>query len=153
MGARIDITAAVETFRFARAELGSDEAAMAVVLSAYAHTSGGAIERRPKQLILQCVCERFDVAIDDMLGESVTSTVSRARRVAMWILHASGYSYREAGERVNRKRTDAIRACQSVDRHEELQAETAEVARMIAERLPAVKGAPVVWPRAAGASK
>ena len=138
MSARIDIHAACETFRFARAELGSDEAAMAVVLSAYARTATGAIERRPKQVILECCCERFDVTLDELLGDGRTSTVSKARRSAAWLLHASGYSYNETSAVLGRKRqTDAIRACQRVDTNPKMQAEVAVVAGMIAERVPA----------------
>jgi chromosomal replication initiation ATPase DnaA len=145
---RVDIAAVLATFRFASAELGSEEAGMAVAMRAFALSVRGQIERRPRQLILECTCEHFDVALDDLLGDGRTSTVSRARRAAAWLLRANGYSYGETAKALGRKNnTDAIRACHSVDRHEDLQAEVAQVAGMIAERLPAVKGAPVIWPK------
>ena len=75
---RVDIASVLETFRFASAELGSEEAGMAVAMRAFALSVRG---------------------------------------------------------------------------KDELLTEAAQVAGMIADRLPEVKGAPVVWPKAANGSR
>jgi chromosomal replication initiation ATPase DnaA len=147
MRPHVDIRAVLETFRFASAELGSEEAGMAVAMRAFAMNSKGQVERRPPQLILDCTCERFEVTREELIGPSQKHRVARARRAAMWLLYANGQSYQETATWVGRKTAEeAMRSIRTVEGDEELQREIGAVAAMIAERLPDVKGAPVIWP-------
>ena len=139
----------VATFEFASAELGSKRLGMAVAMRAYALSVGGQVELTPHQLILECVCEVFDVTLPELLGPSQKHNVARARRAAQWLLKANGYSYSKSAEHTGRKTSaEAYRSCQAVKGDDELQREIGAVAGMIADRLPTVKGAPVIWPRA-----
>ena len=146
---KVDLASAVETYHFALSELGSEQQAMAVVLRAYSLTSLGQVERRPLQLVLNTVCAHFGVSQADLLGVSRKGSLPRARRMAMWILKSGGESYQGAANALGRtSHTDAISACRTVEASERDQAEVRNVAQKIAARLPEVKEAPVIYPRA-----
>jgi chromosomal replication initiation ATPase DnaA len=148
------MAAVLATFHFATAETGSEEEGMAIAMRAFAMSTSGHVTRRPMKIILDCACQHFAVTLDELLGPTIKRHIARARRTTMWLLRANGYTWQEAAEAVGRNQhTDAMRACRIVDRDEGLLAEAAAVARLIADSLPEVKAAPVVWPRAATGSR
>jgi hypothetical protein len=145
----VDISAVVETYEFALAELGSKSEAMAVAMRAYSMSSSGLVERTPRELVFEVVCEHFHVTVSRVLGKSRVGELPKARRAVMYLLKAGGYSNREAAEAVGRNQPqETVGACHTVDRNPSTANEVAGLARLIAERLPAPPRRLAIYPNA-----
>lgn len=117
-----------------------EKQALAAVLWNFSSTRDGRVTRRPHGYIIEAVCRRYGVSLDELLSGCRRATVSRARKVAAYLLAMSGYSHREIAKALAMAASSAFECVGAVEARSELQDEAGAVAGAISEQLGKPEG-------------
>ena len=135
----------VEVHREILRDTGDPRQAMQMALRLYAATTAGHVVRRPLRLVIECVCQRFDVPMADLLGEGGSRRVLLARRIGMYVYRPAAESWQECARAFGRQNhTDAVRRCRQVEGNENELALAAEIAAMVDKRISEERGTALV---------
>ena len=103
--------------------------------------------RREKQLILQAVCDHFDLSADHLRAKKRDKTTALARHVAMYLLRQdAGYSFAEIGKELgNRNHATVLHGYQKIAGQAESSQAVMDHLRQIRERIVRQRPSPVQW--------
>lgn len=121
-------------FQVLRYDHGEEEA-LAAVLWNFSAARDGHVTRRPHGYIIEAVCKHYGVSLEDLLSGCRRAAVSRARKIAAYLLSMNGYTHREIAKALNVAVSVSFECVAAVERRNELQGEAGAIAGAISEQI------------------